>query len=407
MGLPGIDGTGSVPDRPEPPPPPPSPAMPPPSTPLPGPHSGTAVRWASRLPAKTSARRGHSLRGAETETDPLISSACCSYLRTRLASQASRRKELLRSTHVVNEVYAGVAAWPCAGWFAKGLVTGCRPGGIGGARNRADAVCRTGQARFPGEARPGVVAVGDVDGDGDRDVAVARGGQVDLYLNDGSGTLTDATATRMPAGPTQANALVFGDLDGDGDLDLIVGTYATNGTAMQTKLYLNNSAGVFGDVTSTRMPPNNLPTTSLALGDIDCDGDLDLVVGNWRPETRIYTNLVRQLDAPRLLRTGRPYRLDAYARFGPPSPLDVAWPAFSTQRVQLPMPLLGMLGIDPNQMVRLPPIVIAQPAGIGSLLIQVPNVPALAGITFYTQALLEHPGVALHLTNVVGDPLLR
>ena len=48
-----------------------------------------------------------------------------------------------------------------------------------------------------------------------------------------------------------------------------------------------------------------------------------------------------------------------------------------------------------------------QPAGIGSLVISVPNVPALAGITIYTQALLQQLPGQLRLTNVVGDVILR
>jgi hypothetical protein len=58
-------------------------------------------------------------------------------------------------------------------------------------------------------------------------------------------------------------------------------------------------------------------------------------------------------------------------------------------------------------MIALPPFVVPQPAGIGSLTIPVPNLPALAGIAIYTQAvLLQHP-VQVRLTNVVGDITLR
>ena len=49
-------------------------------------------------------------------------------------------------------------------------------------------------------------------------------------------------------GDTRATAL--GDVDGDGDVDLVVG----NTFAQQDRLYLNNGAGKFTDATASRMP---------------------------------------------------------------------------------------------------------------------------------------------------------
>ena len=58
-------------------------------------------------------------------------------------------------------------------------------------------------------------------------------------------------------------------------------------------------------------------------------------------------------------------------------------------------------------MIALPPFLVPQPAGIGSLTIPIPNLPALAGIPIYTQALLVQHPVQERLTNVVGDITLR
>src|SRR4030095_11115312 len=117
---------------------------------------------------------------------------------------------------------------------------------------------------------------GDVDGDGDLDLVVGNAYlQSRLYLNDGIGTYTDAPASRMPVGSYNTSSLALGDVDRDGDLDLVVGN-----AYQQSLLYLNNGTGTFTDATASRMPVGSYETRSLALGDVDGDGDLDLVVGN-------------------------------------------------------------------------------------------------------------------------------
>ena len=126
------------------------------------------------------------------------------------------------------------------------------------------------------------LAVGDVDGDGDIDLVVgngddyyAYGRQNRLYLNDGNGVFSDVTSSRLPAVQDLTHDLALGDVDGDGDLDLVVAnSYSPN------RLYLNDGAGVFTDVTAAQMPPT-FHARSIRFGDVDADGDLDLVVGNW------------------------------------------------------------------------------------------------------------------------------
>ncbi|HLQ38765.1 MAG TPA: FG-GAP-like repeat-containing protein, partial [Planctomycetota bacterium] len=253
------------------------------------------------------------------------------------------------------------------------------------------------------------LALGDVDGDGDLDLVVGNqgnpGGQSLLYLNNGTGTFTDATASRMPVGSYITNSLVLGDMDGDGDLDLVVGN--SSYYSGQSLLYLNNGTGTFTDATASRIPAGYYNTNSLALGDVDGDGDLDLVLGNDARPSLLYQNLLRQLDAPYVLHSGRNYQLDIYSRYGPATTTEIAIPFFATGTANIPLPPFGTIGIDPARMIMLPPFLVPQPAGIGSLTIPVPNLPALAGITFYTQVLLDQQPVQARLTNVVGDITLR
>lgn len=127
---------------------------------------------------------------------------------------------------------------------------------------------------------------GDVDADGDLDLALANwgegnpmaneGGVTQLWLNDGTGRFADATATQMPDTPVAFSwELELIDVDNDWDVDL-----AVSAKRSQTSfLFENDGAGTFTDVTAERMPhfTNNYEFEPI---DIDRDGDLDLITIN-------------------------------------------------------------------------------------------------------------------------------
>ena len=81
--------------------------------------------------------------------------------------------------------------------------------------------------------------------------------------------------------------------------------------------------------------------------------------------------------------------------------------AMATVAVDIPLPPLGNVGIDPATMIPLTPFLVPQPAGIGSLDVLVPATPGLTGLTFHIQALFVHYPVLQRLTNVVTDVVLR
>lgn len=127
----------------------------------------------------------------------------------------------------------------------------------------------------PSELPTRQVAVGDVDGDGDRDLVMTVWARPPrLLLNDGRGSFVLAPPTNMPSGIVTAAEIVLADMDGDHDLDLVIADLDG-----QDRLFLNDGRARFTDVTSTHIPLRDESSYAVEVGDVDGDRDLDILLG--------------------------------------------------------------------------------------------------------------------------------
>ena len=130
----------------------------------------------------------------------------------------------------------------------------------------------TGPTNFAVGDGPNSVAVGDFNGDGDPDVAVANefAGSVSVLLGSAGGSFSTATNIAIGGFPF---AVAVGDFNGDGDPDLAVAD-AFDGII---SVLLGSTGGTFTG--PTNFPAGSFPA-SVAVGEFNGDGDPDLAVAD-------------------------------------------------------------------------------------------------------------------------------
>ncbi|MEG5170538.1 VCBS repeat-containing protein, partial [Microcoleus sp. AT10-A2] len=125
------------------------------------------------------------------------------------------------------------------------------------------------------------VAVGDVNKDGQNDVVTANNSSTNslsLLLGNGNGTFAASTNIALNSSP---EFVTLNDLNKDGNLDIIAASPSsgTNPASGRVSVLLGNGSGTFAAQSNYSV---NVGAVSVAVGDLNGDGNNDIITANKR-----------------------------------------------------------------------------------------------------------------------------
>jgi hypothetical protein len=187
------------------------------------------------------------------------------------------------STSVINDL--GVALGDLDGDGDLDIVSGNNDGGIHVWENDGFPFDDPWFSNYVGSAGSSVfgIAIADLDGDGDLDIISGTlSGSLRVWENDGT-PFTDAWSSNSLG--SYGSSVAVGDLDGDGDLDLI--TDRANGNNVYA--WENDGTPFIGAWSRSDVGTGNYVRT-VVVGDMDNDGDLDILGGDFDRRVRVWVN---------------------------------------------------------------------------------------------------------------------
>jgi FG-GAP-like repeat/FG-GAP repeat/PQQ-like domain len=158
-----------------------------------------------------------------------------------------------------------------------GAITGHIGGAVAVLLGRADGSFNTASNFGTAADLPSSVAIGDLNGDGKRDLAIANlnSGNVSVLLGNGSGTSFPVAPGSPFAVGTRPASIAIADLNSDGKPDLAVANADDNAVA----ILMGQGDGTFIPNTNSPVEVGARPA-SVALADLDGDGKLDLAAAD-------------------------------------------------------------------------------------------------------------------------------